>query len=500
MGLWPKTTDTLMLQFRTASDTNWNTVWYRLGYEPKVDTDTMFHLVMIPFDTGQYFKSLGQLNNYLKNGFQFRFKAYACGSADADHWNIDEVYLNAFRNYTDTMQDDIAFGYEAPSLLANYTQEPWEQFQASDWRTTNMNMYERNNNASYLSSSLNEINATYQYFVNSQSLATSIFYSGGADNVFPFVDFPVRGKGWNDNLSQCSPPLINTSNLPASLTGPTVDTVTHVISGNAGDFDKWNDTLRFYQYFYNNYAYDDGSAECAYFINGYPFVPTFLAYQFTLNKPDTVFGINIYFDYLFVNANQYAFRLCLWDDTLGGQPGKLLYEDTVMAPVYDFQGQDEFTTYYFNAGRVLPAGKFYIGWEQTVGDSINIGYDFSANTGSKLFWCIDTKTWYPSSLNGTAMIRPIVGKPSEYVGINNIKTPETDIIIYPNPAQNELHLSSDLKNSLIRIMAEDGKIVYENEHFSGNAVNTSYLPNGFYIVEVTTPGKATSFRKLMIER
>ena len=78
---YPKSTDSLLLQFRPGGSKNWKTVWFRTGYTPKADTDTVFHMVMIPFnniaDTA-----------YLRDGFQFRFMNYASCAA-ADHWSID---------------------------------------------------------------------------------------------------------------------------------------------------------------------------------------------------------------------------------------------------------------------------------------------------------------------------------------------------------------------------------------------------------------------------
>ena len=50
----------------------------------------------------------GRFNPYDAN-FQFRFKNYACTSANADQWNIDDVYLNKGRTYKDTIQYEVAF-------------------------------------------------------------------------------------------------------------------------------------------------------------------------------------------------------------------------------------------------------------------------------------------------------------------------------------------------------------------------------------------------------
>lgn len=486
LGYWPKPTDTLQLQFHAAGDTAWHTVWYHTGYEPIADTDTVFHLVMIPFTAAD--------SVYLYDGFQFRFMNYACGSADADHWSIDGVYLNALRGFADTTQNDIAFVYEAPSMLTNYTAEPWEQYKPGDLRTTPMQIFERNNNASASVSPLNVINATYYYGINIPS--DTIEYTGGADNIDPYVDI-----GYNNNTTQTIVPLIETSHFPTTLTGATTYTITHVLQ-RPNDFDYWNDTLRFNQVFTNYYAYDDGSPEAAYYI--YNTTPSYLAYQFTLNNADTIFGMQIYFDYVFVNdANDY-FKMIVWNDN-GGTPGDTIYVDTIINPAYNNSGNDMFSQFKFRKPVPVKAGKYYVGWEQTsINDSLNIGFDFNDNNQDKIFFCLDvvtpTPTWYNSSFQGSLMIRPLLGSPSGPAGISNINAPKDEITLYPNPAKNEVHLSGALNNSAVRILGEDGRVLYEDAHFSGNSINTTTLPNGFYLVQITTEKGETTFKKMIISK
>ncbi|HTA84129.1 MAG TPA: T9SS type A sorting domain-containing protein, partial [Bacteroidia bacterium] len=402
--------------------------------------------------------------------------------------------------WSDTTQNDLTFSYEAPPLLANYSQEPWEQFEPADWRTTPMGLFERNNNASALPSSPgNVINATYSNTV------FGTLNSGGANNIDPFVD-----AGYNNYAPQ-SQPMLNTSAAPTTLTGDTSFTITHILQhGNgipADDFNNWNDTLRYTQVFDNAYAYDDGSAEYAYYINrqNSGSVPSYLAYQFTLNKPDSIFGLSIYFDYVFVTNTTYTFKITLWSDK-GGMPGDTLYQDTVTNPIYSHLGNDEFSTFYFKYPKILPAGPFYVGWEQTAGDSMNIGFDYnSGDHSSKLYYTTtyispSNAGWQQSSFPGTLMLRPLMGNASKYVGINSIEAPKTDIVLYPNPAQNSVTLGGDISNAAVRIVGADGRVLYEDDNFSGNTVNTSFLPNGFYIVQITPKGKETVFKKLLISK
>ncbi|HWY97732.1 MAG TPA: hypothetical protein VNY36_01495, partial [Bacteroidia bacterium] len=430
LGYWPKESDTLLLQFRAGGDSNWHTKWYHLGSEPVADTDTVFHMVMIPFTIAD--------TSYLRDGFQFRFMNYACGSADADHWSVDEVYINQNRLLTDTVQNDIAFAYEAPSMLTSYTAEPWEQYQRSDLRSTPMRLFERNNQASAKIVSTNEINTTYNYSINTPSINV---YTGGAHNVWPFID-----SGYNSSPLQTLVP-ITPGNFPATLTGPATYTITHSLS-NIGDFDAWNDTLRYDQVFSDYYAYDDGSPEAAYYVQGFGTLPTYLAYQFKFNNPDTIMGLRIYFDYLFVNSANYTFKMIVWNDN-GGSPGDTIYVDTLRNPTYNFTGNDLYTGYFFKKNVPVKAGTYYVGWELTTGDSINVGFDYNNHNGNKIFYCINpfatNLTWYNSTYDGSLMVRPIMASPTLVAGVNNIDAqPTNEITLYPNPAKNEVMLSGNL--------------------------------------------------------
>ena len=60
-----------------------------------------------------------------ENGFQFRFRNYAASTGAFDQWHIDYIYLNNDRRKNDTTYKDVAYVYDAPSLLKDYTAMPW---------------------------------------------------------------------------------------------------------------------------------------------------------------------------------------------------------------------------------------------------------------------------------------------------------------------------------------------------------------------------------------
>ncbi len=480
----PISSDTLKLQFHANGDTAWHTVWWRLGYQPVADTDTVFHLVMIPFN------SLAD-TSFMRDGFQFRFMAYA-SCAGADHWSIDEVYLAAGRNYQDTVQGEISFVYNAPQILTNYQAEPWEQYKQSDLRSTGMPIFIRNNNSSAINppNSSNIINVTYNYNING-----TFAYSSGAVNVDPYVDI-----GYDNSPLQADPALA-TGSFPATLSAPATYNITHILQRTA-DFDFWNDTLRYDAIFNNYYAYDNGIPEYAYYVNPIPNVPSFTAYQFDLNNADTIFGMQIYFDYVFINAHSYTFKLILWNDK-GGAPGDTIYvDDSLRNPIYANDGNNLlFTTYKFKKPQAIGAGKIYVGWELIQGDSMNVGFEFNDNHQKQIFYSVDLlRTWSTSTYPGSMMVRPLLGSPTGPASVNNMEEPKTDITLYPNPAKNEVYFSAELHNATIRIIGEDGRVLYEDAHFSGNSINTSSLSTGFYFVQITSDKGESIFKKLLISK
>ena len=496
-GMPPNATDTLLLQFRTSS-TPWTTVWYELGYTP-APPDTGFHTVMIPllYATYNHSDSTHTINPYDGN-FQFRFKNYACTSANADQWNIDEVYLNTQRSYKDTLSahPDVTFVYESPSLLANYEYMPWEQFTDNDLADT-IYITEKYNGPPFPNP---PANTAYSYSIPKASAV----YGPISDNIPSFYN-----AGNNSNRSQTHIPIKSFFTY-TPLMHPDTIAITQLLN-YSGDwnFTTWNNTLMFNQIFSDFYAYDDGTAEASYFINGT--TPLGLAEQFTINKADTLRGLELYFNYMFVNPANYNMVLTVWDNSgPGGSPGNILYEnpDTDVSTPRTSDTLNGFTFYPFTAPVIIGAGKtIFVGWNQTNGDSLNIGFDLNTNSQSKIWYFDNTYPggWQSASYQGSIMMRPVFG--SRYTHAPLLQTSDVNepslatLNIYPNPANDVVNLSSPLPpNTTLKIYTADGRECLSNSNFYGNFINTSILPAGFYIVEVTPPGGQPQYQKLMIQR
>jgi hypothetical protein len=464
LGSPPKLNDSLVLEFSNGK--NWTEVWYQLGYTPQ-PPDTTFHYVLIPVKDPQYFL----------NAFQFRFRSYACTAGNLDHWNIDEVYLNDFRGYQDTSQQDVSFVYESPSLIRRYEFMPWEQFTANDIKDS-VFIAERNNYTQ-------PKNTTFGYSIAGP---TNSSYSGGTTNFPPFYT-----NGYNTNPHQAYP----TVNLTyTALTGPATWNITYALNSSP-DFDPWNDTLRFSQQFSNYYAYDDGTAEANYSVIPFNTYPTELAEKIYLNKTDTLVGLQMFFNYVLANASGYIFRLAVWGDSNGQPTQRPIYEDSaLMSPRYG--SLDEFVYYPFSVIQTV-SDSFFVGFVMTSGDSVNIGFDMNNNNQYQIFYNVGYG-WSYSDFPGSIMMRPLFGN-RLFNAIDEINEPKEAIDIYPNPATDEVNFSKSLpNNTILRIYTTDGRLCYENLDFKGNHLETSSLPAGFYILQILPKEGSPGFSKLLISR
>ena len=182
---------------------------------------------------------------YLKDGFQFRFYNRATLSGNTDHWSIDFVYLNKTRVRTDTTFEDVAFVYDTPSLLTNYSAMPWKQYSTSEMKTIYSTTIRNNHTAIK--------NGGFSYKIYDASGAqVNTTYSGGSFNLDPFST-----SGYSSYAPFATPPLNYT--IPA-LTVADRYSIESVINSTP-DFNRGNDTVRHVQDITNYYAYDDGTAE-----------------------------------------------------------------------------------------------------------------------------------------------------------------------------------------------------------------------------------------------
>jgi len=471
IGDAPDIDDSLTLQFYSPADSTWRTVWSTAGSDLQTFKNlnkTYFKQILIPITDSVL---------YYKKGFKFRFFNYAsignnnlpgwCGNVD--QWNIDYIYLNIGRSMADTLYRDITFVSEPPSMLKYYQAMPWEQYNVSP--TSSML-----DSISLLISNLSDITYNYQYLYNVTDTNFSLIhsYNGGAFNLIPYYI-----NGYQNYLPHSTPPVNFTFPIMA---GATDYIITHILNPSApADIRKQNDTLRFRQKFRNYYAYDDGTAEAGY---GLSIANGKVAYKFTLNKPDTLRGINVFFNRTFDNSNAQYFKLKVWSSI---NPENVIYESPLIKPVFT-EGFNNFHTYFIN-DEIILTGTFYIGFEQTNANNLNIGFDRNTRGDYNMFYNVDGN-WYNTMYKGSLMMRPILGNKIYYANVYDFQYNTNDnnqLILFPNPVNGGILNINTISNvnydkAIINIFSITGRLITTTKY--SNKINVSNLPSGLYIISL----------------
>jgi hypothetical protein len=474
LGDAPEAKDSLTLQFLAPLENKWYSVWKTEGNNNK-----KFIPVIIPVND----------TRYLKKGFQFRFINYASLSSNltdpsmvgnCDLWNIDYVLLNKNRNSADTIFADVAFRLPIRSILKSHEAMPWKQFQQVYLQEmgSSIPIHYRNNDTIIRNVTRNfEIWDVYKN-------ALSYSFSAGATNIDPLTNID-----YNANLVY----TYNTDNNDSAL-------FRIKCSLKTDEFDpKENDTIVYYQKFNNYFAFDDGTSEGGYGINGLGSRNAMFGYRFVSYMEDTLRAIQICFNDSYLNSNKRAFDLMVWDDN-NGVPGNVKYtKEEVMVE----QGSmiNGFYTYYIPEG-VIVNSVFYIGWKQRTETFLNAGLDINtSNAGRQVYWL--NGEWRQSQIQGSVMIRPVVGYPLQMTSVNDTYyNGKNRIGIWPNPANDvlnidpgELLLSGIAYLTIMDISGRELMKVPFREQ-----IDISSLRSGIYIIITTINGRPVGYNRLIKTR
>ena len=466
----PELKDSLTLQFFAPLESKWYSVWRATGKPVHP-----FRAVII------------QVNNprFLKRGFQFRFINYASlspGSGDpsmagnCDQWNIDYVFLNKNRNSADTIPADVAFTLPVRSILKTQEAMPYWQFsqvflsEMGPW----IQIHYQNNDKIIRNVTRNfEIRNVYK-----NTIVRS--FSAGAINIDP-----------GDRVDYNANPLytFNTDNPDSALF-----MIKSYFSTDIFD-PKQNDTIVYYQKFGNYFAFDDGTSESGYGINGQGSKNAMVAYRFKSFMPDTLRAIQICFNDSYQNTNIRAFDLMIWSDN-NGFPGNEVYTQGEIKVVQG-EGINGFYTYILNDPQVVD-GDFYIGWKQRSETFLNAGFDINTLHGGKQFYWLNGN-WNQSQAKGTLLIRPVVGAQIKTTSIQDINQENSTLKIWPNPVRDFLNIDAgDLlfaSSPSIRIFDIRGRELMKISY--SEQVDVSSLPDGMYFIVLNINGKQTKQNRII---
>lgn len=464
LGNAPEEKDSIVLKFYSPKTKSWFHQWSMGGKDLQTFYDSNLAYtkrIMIPVTDSIFFQK----------GFKMRFYNYASLSdnnipswvGNVDIWNLDYVYMDIQRTYNDTSLVDWTLTSEAHSLLKDYEQMPWNQYKAAPQveMDDTFNIAYRSNKGHK-----KDVNMTFTY----KDLS-------GLSSPYTTVPSPITNQKMPSFSTYEFVHQLDDQYPANTLTYNDFELLFHI--NVPDDPYNFNDTSRFYQRFYNYYAYDDGTAEAGY---GLSLAGSQLAYQFRLNDPDTLQSVMMYFNRVKNNANVKNFTLTVWDDD-GGKPGNVIYEQTGVFPKFNNR-LNSYSTYVLD-NPVPVGGTFYVGWQQVTDDNLNLGFDVNRNARSHIFYNT-FGNWSNTIYEGALMMRPILGNEKyAHVGVEHQEEPQQPLVIYPNPASPGEQLNIKAKNTqplTIQLFDLQGKM-HGTYQVSGN-FRLPELSPGMYILRI----------------
>jgi hypothetical protein len=473
LGDAPEPKDSLTLEFYSPSEARWYSVWSAPGSGP-----TRFKPVLIKID---------QLR-YLQEGFRFRFANLAslqklddqAQVGNQDIWNLDYVYLNRNRTAADSSAGDVAFRKGLRSILKTHESMPWQEFQQVYLQEMGsfIPIHYRNNDTIVRNVTRNFV--IHDVYRNLDSYS----FSAGATNIDPRTNVDYDAN------------LIYTFNTTGNDSAKF--RITCILKTD--DFDpKQNDTIRYDQVFSNYFAFDDGTAEAGYGINGSGSRNAMVAYRFRTFMDDTIRAVQICFNSSYMNSNRRAFDLMIWGDS-NDLPGDILY--SVEGEIVE-EGTMINGYYTYVLPEAVPVnGIFYIGWKQVSEAFLNAGFDINTpHNGKQLYWL--NGEWHTSQMNGSVMMRPLVGRKLRTTGIDNTEPPEKKVFrLWPNPAISTVTLVCTSLISgppdMVSVIDLNGneliRVIYTEQ------IDVSSLKAGSYIVIPKRNNKPMGYLRLVKTR
>jgi len=423
--------DSLIVEFRAnvPDGDPWISVWSSEG----IDDDTSFHPAVIPIVDGEYFY----------NEFQFRFRNYGSLEGNVDTWHIDYVRVSPDGTTPAPLEEEIAFVKPPTSALRHpWTAMPWphfvedaEGYTATSMPTLHRSFGETSNSQQNIGMKIQRVDVEGN--VNSYTPPGATIPNNAVTGLFEtdyIQDLQILTPLFNETLSDTF------ATFHVSLWEDEVGGANGTTQVGVTD----NDSIVHVQTFYDYYAYDDGTAEKAYALDG----PNGgqggeLVVGYDIQEEDTLDGLWIHFTPFFDDATGATYTLKVYgdDEDNPGQPDTLLAPQFVVHnPNYYANEFDGFTYVPFEAP-VPVSGRIYVGFVQQGEQRINVGLDKSTNTNPEYLWYRffpSLPDWQQSTIEGSLMIRPVLRAGKELV-TNVAERPwlAEAPVVFPNPGRTE---------------------------------------------------------------
>ncbi len=480
----PEATDSLILEFKNDTD-NWERITAFPGIPSSAPSDSI-----PPF---QQFSVHINANKYLFDGFQFRFKNIATLTGSVDHWHIDYVRVTTNNTNFDNF-NDVAYTSKPKSMLKDYSTMPWSHYKVAKQDETDQNYRVKLFNHFTAQKSLLPAKVNFiEQGTNSLLLSNDILNTS-----LPPVAFGSLNPDQHTTVSRSydTTSFNNLINLLDAFDNEERVTVrnefTIAPTGQDANFPLvlHNDTAYSETTFDNLFAYDDGEAEVS--IVGAR-AGDQVAVKYTANIPDTLRAIQMYIPHIFGDVTGQRMNLKVWLNDLNTTP---IYEADFIQPIY-VDSINGWTTYSLDTSAVaLPAGDFYIGWQQAIdppspNQAIPVGYDKSNPDKAQFNFQNIGAGWLPlgsftsTIADGAIMMRPVVGSTTPFTTNTIQQIPTDDIKIYPNPVLNQLFVHIETGNYgdySYQLFNALGQLMQQNQ--LGQQINVQDLSKGLYILKI----------------
>lgn len=501
-GYEPDKRDSLVVDFYASSTDQWIRVWSASAEFPENRIIERYHLqgktdtIKAPnLDSIFRYVTLKIIDpKFLTENFRFRITGYASLSANtqipglrsnSDHWHIDMVHLDSHRNWNDTTYNDICFDKPIDNPMLNYTAIPWKHFNSALSKEfpdpMKFTIHYRNLGPFVW-------NISRQFEIIDHSAASEPYhFLGGAENIYQYdrkdyTRFYLYNfkSAWADSAKFTLKTFLITDNDP----------LRHYL--------RYNDTLTRTLTFKNYYALDDGTAESGYGLFGQGAEYGMVAERFDTYQTDTIKGIMVYFNRTAGDANQVKFKLTIWNSD-NGKPGDIIYQKFNVLPLFTNE-LNRFTIYRIDPVEI-PEGEFFIGWQQTSQDMLNVGFDMNTDNSSRIYYNLNG-TWTNTRFKGTLMLRPIMGSLYQFPTSIPTETTKGKLCIYPNPASERITLTlpNGVAARTIQLIGINGSIHNLSTGPSTTTYSLSDISPGFYLVRATDLAGKTFTGKLIVTK
>ncbi len=435
-GLRPRAEDVLRLEFLNASG-EWKLVTNYPGISGTVPQDTS------PAFT---FRSVRLTQEYLHPAFQFRFSNINSRTGVRELWHLD--YIRITEGFMpDEHNLDVAFTETPESIFFPYSAIPINQLKFNEQSYLNPFQYIsiRNLHNSLLSENesffvLEEVYRDFTIVDDLRLLELPPIVPQNQRDLQPglyhFVN-PTRSETWINrllNISEISnDSMIIRTTYKASFNQ---ENDLRVLGNNEVSRET---VVKDY------FAYDDGSAEIAISVHSNPGNLAQLAVKFNAKSDDFLQAVQIHFPHINEDVSNQLFNIKVW---IGSLKPEADYTGVFLKPRYPdrvFDTLQGFTSYPLiddNTGEFvplfIPAGDFYIGWQQVTiaTNDIPVGYDRNTPHGVDYIFFSAGGDWKPLSeesnrIDGSVMIRPSY---SQLITSTEELDPRKQTLqFYPNP-------------------------------------------------------------------